>query len=349
MLALLAAAALAQQPTDWQFQPGAVLAPNPAIPFMSQSIGSPSVVYDELHDKFWMVFEARTPTTDPRCPQGVWALGLASSPDGITWTPETQPLLEPVPGDGTQFSCVAAHPTAIYDPARNGGNGAIVVWFKAEQDSDACATTTPAWGCGQYTGVGRLIVRTNAAGNVQGVLVGNTLALRSRGRTFGYPKVVRDGATYLLLLGRYPDIWRYSGSTIFGFSGGTNVMEVADYRSAISWVRDEFFNPSLVCDDSFVFPLASFVGGRDTRFGEVISAGWGKAISTTGTSWVLGVQAQQEWFNNDEWRHWDVLKTSGGDYLIWFSEKDANGNNFIRFGGTTLTFANADVQSRLCP
>jgi hypothetical protein len=328
---------------------------------MENSVGAPSVAYDFLRDQFFMVFESRI--LDPvdgalvGCPQGVWGLGLATSPDGLTWTVNSLPILEPVPGNGTYFSCVAAHPTILFETPPQFPDGSIIVWFKTEQDEGVLATcgtaAEPTWGCEQYTGIGRMRLALAADGSVTARRIRqNPVIGASTFPSIGYPKAFTAGGNYHMLLTMYPDIWHTSSIDPNAWDPPTLVMEVADYQGAITWVRDEFFNPTSVCDDSALFPLASFVGGRDTNLGTVLSGGWGKAISVTGSSWVLGVDAQQEWMNDDDWRHWDVHKLVTGDYLVWFSQADAGTSpkvNRIYFGGTTLTFNNADVQSKSCP
>jgi len=364
VLLAVAGAAHAQVASDWILDTTTpVLEPDTtgAFPWMENSVGSPSIAYDFLRDRFLMVFESRI--LDPvdgalvGCPQGVWGLGLATSPDAVTWTVDPTPLIEPVPGDGTHFSCVAAHPTILYETPPQDPDGTIVVWFKGEQDEGVQALcglpTEPRWGCEQYTGIGRMRVPLFPDGTVHSTRIRrNPVIDAGTFPSIGYPKVFDDGGIYNLLLTMYPDIWATSGQTHNNFAPPTDVMEVVDYQGAITWVRDEFFNPATVCDDSATFPLASFVGGRDTNFGAVLSGGWGKAISTTGSSWVLGVDAQQEWFDDDSWRHWDIMRLTTGDYLVWFSQADAGTVpkvNRIYFGGTTLTFNNTDVQSKSCP
>jgi hypothetical protein len=355
---LLATAAHAQTPGSWQFVTGAVLEPNPAISYMSQSIGSPTVIYDTNRDRFMMIFETRTPTVDARCPQGVWTLGFATSPDGVTWTPRSTPLLNVVPGSGRWFSCALSHPTALYTPTAYGGNGIITMFAKGEQDTAACDVTTPSWGCDTITGIGLIQIYLTAAGDPQIVAVRSTPVLdpppTANATLYGFPKAVRKGGVYRILYQVYPDIWSAFSGNLTSFPDTQQQLELAkdDVRLTTPWVRNELFNPSLVCDDDPSFPYAGYVGGRHTNGTGVVSGGWGKAIDNAwgGTStFALDATAQVEWVGDDAWRHWDVHRLTTGDYLVWFDEKDASGNNIIRFGGTTLTFNNADVVSKTCP
>lgn len=352
MLLSFALSALAQQPSDWQFLPGPVLSPNPAIPFMSQSIGSPTVVYDTLRNRFIMLFEAKTTATDPRCPQGIWAIGAAFSPDGINWTPFPTPIINPNPANSRFFSCVAAHPSAVFVPNQPTANGGVLFVFKAEQVNDACASATPNWGCNVQTGFGRAMLRLTAAGNPLSVTIRTSPIYQPSVLSFGYPKFVEDASGVHFLYQGYPDIISLEGPSLITLGSQDTALRALDYKSSVPWVQDEFFNPSLICDDDPAFPYATFVGGRDTNATGVVSGGWGKAIDDVwgdASQFMLDTTAQQTWTGNDAWRHFEVTKLTTDEYLVWYSQKDASGNNHIHFGGTTLTFNNADVMSRVCP
>jgi hypothetical protein len=344
---LLPGVALAQAPGSFVLNGPPVLEPNPLITYMSESIANPSVAYDTIRDRYLMVFEARTPTVNAACPQGVWALGYATSPDGLVWTPSNIPLLNPTPGSGTYHECVAAHPNVIFNPAANGGNGRLVVWFKGEEDNSICGGTGS---CDQqYTGVGRMRVNYNLAGNITSTTVKATPVLDSGDANFGYPHVVQNNGTFYMLFGRYPDILVATGATTGLFvADPIPALELAEYAGTIPWVEDELFNPATVCEDNIIFPFSAFVGGRNTNFGAVINGGWGSGISSTGLSWVLGIDPFFEWSDDLSWRHWDVLRANN-DYLVWYDQKDGSGNNSIYFASTTTTWNNADVYSKSCP
>ncbi|MEQ1508244.1 MAG: hypothetical protein ABMB14_38795 [Myxococcota bacterium] len=355
MLVLSSAApAFGQQPADWTFRAGGVLSPNAGIPFMSQSVGSPAVTYDTLHNQFFMVFESRTPTVDARCPQGVWALGAATSPDGINWTPIATPVLEPTPGNGRFFSCVAAHPTAIFSPTAYPGGG-ILVFFKSEQDNAACGGgVNPSWGCDVLTGFGRLQIELAAAtGLPRRVFLRSTPSFKPTTATFGYPKLLQVGLEYELLYQGYPDIWATQSLSLNGIGVGAPEIELTTYNASVNWVADEFYSPSLVCGADATYPYEAFVGGRDTNAGVILSGGWGKAIDDTwggATQFLLDVTAQQTYVGDSAFRHLDVTHLTTDEYLVWFSERDNSGNSFIRFGGTNnMVFNNADVESKICP
>lgn len=331
-------------------QSSPVLSPQPGIPFASRSIGAPAVAYDSIRDRFLMAFESLTPNTDPDCPQGIWALGLAASDDGVDWTVLGTPMVLPSPGSSTYYSCVAAHPAAVFNPA---GNGSLYVLFKAEEDESSCASS-PYPTC-PYTGIGRVRVAFNAGGGVSSVNISSTPVLTLNGPG-GHPSFVLNNGTFAMLYQRYPDLYRTSSSNINSFSNGALTFDASaawgddpsDTAAGNGWVHDEFKSPSVLCDDSKLFPFAAWVGSVDTNFGTVLQGAWGKAISTTGVSWNLASTASTSWEDNDDWRHWDMLRLVTGDYLVWYSKKNGSGVSEIYFGGTTLSFNNSDVESRIC-
>jgi hypothetical protein len=342
--------AAAQVPGTWEYEAAPVLEPDPLIPFMSTSIGSPAVVYDTLHSQWFMTFESLTTTVDANCPQGVWAIGAAVSTDGINWTPFATPIVNPVPSGTRFFNCVASHPTIIFLP---NGNGQIIGFFKAEQVDDACAVVTPAWGCNVRTGLGRFQITLNALGNPQSVTLSPRPVHTPASTTFGYPKAVKDGNQYRILYQNYPDIVSTSSAVLNTFPAATLEVDMINGTTyGTTYSIDEWYSPSFVCDDDPTFPYATFVGARNTNAGTVVEGAWGKAIRDvwTGGSFVLDLTPQETFAGNEEWRHFDVTRMITDEYLVWFSEKDAlTGNSFIRFGATDLVFNNADAQSRNCP
>ena len=342
LVAVLGVASPAHAQT-FTYQTAAVLEPDSGITWASESVGSPSVAYDTIHDRFLMAFESRTPTEDADCPQGVWALGLATSADGINWTIETTAMVEPTPSSGNYYSCVAAHPAAVF---RAVNDGELYVLFKAEQAESSCAGAA----C-PYTGIGGVRLTFNAAGNVslRTITASPVLTLNGPG---GHPSFVQDSGTFRMLYQEYPDIYRTSSTNINSFPAGTLTFDASyDWLGleGVSWEYDEFKSPSVLCDDSVAFPFAAWVGSVDTSFGAVLEGAWGKAISTVGVTWDLATSPSETWSNDDDWRHWDMLRLVTGDYLVWFSERDVSGDSSIYFGGTSLVFNNSDVESRICP
>lgn len=342
--------AVAQVAADWQYVAGPVLEPDPGLSYMATSIGSPSVVWDSIRERWFMLFETLTATVDPDCPQGVWGVGAATSEDGVTWTPYSTPILNPVPSGTRFFNCVASHPTGVFLPS---GNGQIVVFFKAEQSLDACALNTPTWGCDVKTGFGRAQITLNVSGDPSVIGIGTKPVHTPTATNYGFPKVVKDGNQYRILYQAYPDIVSTSSAVFTSFPAATTEIELINgEKYGTTYAIDEWYNPSFVCDDDPAFPYAVFVGARNTNGATVVEGAWGKATRDVwaGGSFALDLTPQVTWSTNEEWRHYDVTRFSDDTYAVWFSEKDPiTGNNFIRFGATTATIDDSLVVTKNCP
>lgn len=360
MLALVSPSS-AQNPADWQYRAGAVLSPQPGISWASQSVSNPSVVYDSVNDRYVMFFEARTPTVDARCPAGVWNIGMATSPDGVAWTVNPTPLIAPDPNSATFYNCVVAHPTAVFNPAYNAGlnsTGVYNVYFKTEQTvpSNACASGNRIFGCGQYTGIGVANVCHDSGGNLYRCKLDNRPALyNTSSLNMGTPHVVYQAPNWRMTLGIYPDIYQANGTWNRYTRAAAPILQQSVLKATVPWVVDELFNPAMVCNDDAGgdLDLAMFVGGRDTQGATTLTGSFGKALSDKNViSWALGATAQQTWAGNLAFRHWDVRKltNAAGEYVIYFDEKDAQGNNFIRMGTTdpSLTWTDSDFSNNFC-
>jgi hypothetical protein len=337
MLLLLAIAASAQ---TFSVYDDAMIEPTVGT-WYEAGAGSPTVVYRRASDDYVMFFESRLAPPDTVCKQGYWGVGVAVSDDGRTWTVDSQPLLEPT--DGTFRRCVVAHPYAVVDD----GGADIHLWFKAEQPRKACqglATPHP-WGCNQYTGVGYVKV----GADLQTILEAPTTPVVDPAQTFGYPAVTRVDDTWYMMLARRPDMYLATSDRPDGgwVLDRTPVMQ----PGVTTWANDELFNPALVCDESSAtYPFRAYFGGRNWVNGTIDSGGWGDAISSDAVTWLVNAAPFFDFEPSPElaWRHWDAVK-AGSDTLIYFSDKDASGKNRIGFAGTTDTWHDWRVESRLCP
>ncbi len=305
---MLPAAATAQTPGDFIFSP-TVMLDSTAAPFTVNGVGAPSVVYDDIHSLYFMVFEARLAETDPACPVGIWGLGLAWSPDAVNWNAFEEPILTPEPG--TFYSCVAAHPTATFDSA----SGDIFVYFKGEQTDDVECEGGPTWGCERFTGIGGARVTVSGPASVDTrVSLEPVLPISVN---MGFPKFAAVGDTQYLQYTIEGTIRMASATDRMTFSAAPGpVLE----PGGTEWTMDEVFNPSMVCTDSTPI-LHSYVGGRDNDGGLLALAGWGRAESTSpnptipgrsGLAWNLPDTTYFTWTDADSWRHWEVNRLVGG-------------------------------------
>lgn len=341
MIALFVSAAFAQSAADWQFQSGGVVSPDAMASWATLSVSNPSVIWDRIHAQYVMAFESRTATVDANCPNGIWEIGLATSPDGVTWTKQAAPLLTPDPAGATFWSCVAAHPSLVYRTTTAAQVPSMYLHFKAE-----------GWN-GVNNGIGVALVKFNGATPYLRT-VWSAPALAANGRSYATPHVIRQGSKWRMVVQDYPDVVEFVSTSPTSFTAaGAVALDFSALRApVVPWVVNEFFNPSYVCDDDPVGnnDLALFVGGRDTEFGAVVAGSWAKAVSNrTNVAFALDTTPQVSWSTNTEWRHWDVLGLTSGEYLVYFDEKDAFGNNFIRLGGTDLAWTSSQVRTRYCP
>lgn len=353
LFALALGTANAQVAADWSTY-GPVILTGASVPF-GDTVGSPSVIYDSTNDRYMMFFETFMGTT-ANCPAGEWGIGVALSNDGLSWTVNPNPVIDPDPASGspTYYSCVAAHPGAIYTPSGSPG-GTVYLYFKAEQASDACTVlgSPPSWGCEQYTGVGSTRVRFNANGTIRDRVTTAAPSL-PKDTNFGYPKPLRYQSTIALSYTVYPDV-HIATTPVTSPNGPFVEQGVAMEHASLApdWAPDEFFNAAISCQDSGAFPVELWVGGRDTDFGIVLTGALGKAVAspTNITNWVLDVEPQFAWAGADDFRHWDVLRVLTNEYLLYYDEKDASGNNQVRLATTLPSFSwtNTDVYDKACP
>lgn len=361
ILALVALApAFAQNPADWEFLPGAVLAPDPSIPWASRSISSPTVVYDSIRGQYLMFFESLSTDSDAHCPNGIWYIGVATSPDGVDWTIDPTPLVSPSPrgtGRAAFYNCVAAHPSAYFAPVNWGqSHGYVHVYFKAEQIDNPCQGTNKIWGCSIYSGIGLVTVAFDTNGDwYRASLINRPVVYNPNGANMGSPKIVYQNNAWRMALGMYPDIYSATGTYRDMTLNPTPILQRSVLRQTVPWVVNEVFNPTQVCDDDSAgnMDLAMFVGGRETQGAATVAGSWGKAISDRSVlSYVLDTTPQVSWTGNDDWRHWDVRKLTNadGEYVVYYDQR-VGGHNEVFMGTTdpSLTWNDADFGGWRCP
>jgi len=324
---------------------GQVLVPDAGISFASLSVGSPTITWDSRHDQLIMIFEALTPTTHANCSKGVWALGMATSTDGTTWTIESTAVVMPTPSTGNGYACVAAHPSAVF--TNTGSNGRVQVYWKAE------STTNCSGDFCEYTGIGRARINLDATGGLGSVTIqAGTVIDFPATRYGGYPRVVKDGSDFLLAVQLYPNVHTFTSTTPTSFSVGSLAFDPTDATfDNHSWVYDEFMSPAMICDDSGTFPYALWVGSKDTDFGVTQSGGIGKAVSNNFSTWFLNSTPSLSWSGDDAYRHFDAIKLDTDEYLLYYSQKDGSGNSSIFLTATDVNFdlATDTPIGKVCP
>lgn len=283
--------------------------------------GSPSVVYDAVAGQFVMIYETRTAAPDATCLNGRWSLGLATSPDGVTFTDVGGPLLSPTAG--TPYACVAAHPSIVQNGATT------VVFFKAEKEAVA--------GVARYAGVGRLVLSWDPLSSSYAVAVDPSVVITQQ-KAFGYVRALYDATAgvYRVALSRSPSptsVARMAvtaGPAAGPFPALTNVLAAG----AVGWGPDEIFNPAVTCgvsQDGF----SLFLGGRLLNGAVIDGQGLGRLTSADFSTWATGSAGSiVDTANGDpEFRHWDVLPLGEGDFVVFYDDLGGpGGTNRIRVG-----------------
>ncbi len=319
---------------------GQVLTPSGSVSFASRSVGAPSITWDSINDQMIMVFESLTPepTTGASytCGKGVWALGMATSPDGINnWTIDPTVVVMPKMTANHPYACVAAHPSAVFTPV---GNGRVQVYWKAESETDCTGTDH----C-EYTGVGRAVIHLTSGGAIDYVDIQTSSVLDfPEARYGGYPRVVKSNGDFYLALQIYPDIFTIKSNVKTTFNPDDRLrsfdQDSSDYDT-YSWVTDEFMSPALICDGT---DFELFVGSKNTDFGTTISGGLGLAVSDTtffgSNFWALNASPYLTWTGDSSYRHFDAIKLASGDHLLYYSVKGGSGLSSIYLASTDTGF-----------
>ncbi|MCA9490718.1 MAG: hypothetical protein KC621_12395 [Myxococcales bacterium] len=322
-----------------------------AVPWTEGGIGSPSVIFHEASGLYVMVFETQLDTASPvaECPVGVWGLGLATSPDGTTWTDAGGSLVSPAAATvgysawgSSYWECVAAHPTVV-----DRGAGDAVVFFKSEQSSEACAGTgTPSWGCDPYTGLGRVYLQWNAGTNSFLATLPDADPVLAVGQDYGYPHALYDGGEYKVMLGRRPDVVPATGTASELTLTGSTI------AAGASWATDEVFSPAPVCGsptDAGSGTYTAFVGGRSLSGTGVTDVDVSRLVSTDFVTWVDDEPSVLSTLQGDaELRHFDALRVGTDGFLLYFSEKGSDGRNRIRTAHTSPRWPADAVESKTC-
>lgn len=328
---------------------GEVLGPDSNINFASLSVGSPTITWDSIHNQLIMIFESRTPDSEPLCNKGVWALGMATSSDGTNWTIQSTSVVMPTPSTGNGYACVAAHPAAVFTNV--GANGRVQVYWKAESNTNCSGSFC------EYTGIGRAYIDLDSNGDINNVTIqAGTVIAFPNGRYGGYPRVVRRGSNFYMAVQLYPNVHTFESTTPTTFSSGVLAFDPTDGDfSTTSWVYDEFMSPAMICNDNGI-PFTLWLGSKDTNFGTTIAGGIGKTISLDYADWFTNLGASIEWFDDNDYRHFDAIRIEMGadgddEYLLYYSVKDGSGNSTVHLAASDPTFdLSTDIPiGKVCP
>ena len=301
------------------------------------NVGSPSVIYDPDAAQFVMFFEYRGAWGDPpRCADSsgtTWGIGRATSPDGLTWDVDPDPVLEPE--IGSFFECAAVHPHLVYE-----GPGQWHLWFKAFQEAGKVCdgTDDPAWGCRNVTGVGYASSTDSITWTVQDDPVLDVAAYDPTPEDFGWPRVVQVSGTWLMLMNygnngvtlataSHPaGPWSWEGMA------GNTTLPIGEPP----WMEDELIVADVTCnDESEPAMLDLFFGGHDRAdddfWGVPLSRSLGYAQGVNLDDWSVQESPVRDWsqddiLDNTAWRSWTALPLGHEHWIVYYQRMVDGGN-----------------------
>jgi len=311
-----------------------VLIPQSEWPeWAARGTGSPTVVFDEVAEEWVMLFEVRLSeayvdslggdyeSCQPRVdrPPVVWAIGRATSPDGLTgWSIDPEPVV--LPAVDTWRPCSTAHPWVVVS------EGTWHLYYKAEQGFEPCPPDSdpPPWGCGRMTGVG---YATSTDGGQTWDLVDDGLPMLEIG-SFGFPTVVAfqepgaalEDTTWTMLLTRDDGLY-LAQSDDPGVGWELDEANPVLAPGTWSFAQDAWFQPSLTCAaQGETFPYSAWIGGDNLTGG----SGFDRLNSLDGVEWLGDGRPIVAWDGEPLWRHWDVVRVGDEAYVYYTTRGDDN-------------------------
>lgn len=302
----------------------------------ADGVGAPAVAYRRPTGDVILAYESRTAPPSLTCPHGEWSIGLATSPDGRTFTPVgAGPVLSPT-GAGWR-ACVVAHPSIVVDESGSG----LHLWFKAEQDTTGgCDTEACLYSGVGYAHVTGALTATDTVSS--GPVVGTSTVL-------GYPSVVSVGGAWQMLLQSAQEVRLATAPA----AAGPWTLDPAPVLSpgVTGWSADEVYSPAATCEGDTAlpaYPWRAWFGGRRLDVdGLVADGGIGDASSDDAADWLVNTSSLYAFEGNERWRHWSVAD-HGGEPIFYYSETVGGANRIgVR---TRLTSWSADgMAPRTCP
>ncbi|MFT6822023.1 MAG: hypothetical protein ACJATT_005857, partial [Myxococcota bacterium] len=374
---------------------------NPDYILESQGLGTlthygvagPSVTYDDVTDQFVMAFETRIDQTyldalpvgsmfqgksydDCRLNNNslqVFAVGLATSPDGINWTHEGELF---VPEPDTFFGCVAAQPhLAKYD-------GVWHLWFRSAQariydrDLEPVDSVIPPW-CDEPDGEGNYQCNRKFTGighaSSTDLLTWTSDAFpavqeRSNPSAIGFPSVTSviapNGGIQVFYLSYIsaPFIEVLTSPvtvlgpwTDTGFSVAPGRLSTLVEDQPIEWLEESFLHAAITCNSEFDRPVFDFhIGARscDGPDQECATSATTTHFGLGSSTWQLFDQTRRrivflpdpvlDWSNAignnaDRWLQFDAARYDQDDFLVYFSSKEASGSPRLDRIGVAFT------------
>lgn len=306
---------------------GFVLTAPPSGNFAA-GIGAPTVDYDVATGTYAMYFESPTPTIPAECSTS-YAIGRATSPDGVHWTIDADPVIAPDLGTpGSPFHCVASQPAVVYD----GATWHLFFSTASEPPGDGQPNTTTGIAYATSTNGVDFTVQAAPLIPYEGVSMGLSSA------------AIVDGVLYLVYVSR-PD-FQLAWLPLDGTSNWTlEKAPVLDHDDAGVWAIQWVLGPSLYCEDDQVNPFSLVFAGDDNAN----ARSFGAASSADAHTWTF--DAANPFTTGDldygSLNHWDVLE-AGTETLLWYSKTDSStGLKAIGYAATATS--HPLTGPRMCP
>jgi MYXO-CTERM domain-containing protein len=337
MLLLLAASSLAAPLfTDLGF---VVTAPESGT--FARGVNAPTVAWDGA--QYVMYFESLSAVEDtPADCANSYAIGRATSPDGLAWTIDEAPVLAPDQEDVVSvYSCSVAQPAVVF------ADGVFHLLFTmGDEKQDSGSTINRAAGIGYATstdGVSFTVVTapTPIGDAEDGTPTGDWHA--------------PDGGSVSTNVGM-PSMTLINDTLFVTYVGGTS-MYAAKYDTAINqwslwdtavsspWLGTEWaaygvFSPALYCTDD---TLGLLVGGyEDATYGP---RGVGLASSTDLVTWEVGAALGAVAAPFESLNHVEVMP-AGGDSLVFYGMTDpATGKKGVGLAATSTAWGTPDARA----
>ena len=227
--------------------------------FSESGVGSPSAAADEIAGEMVVAFETQVGAADAACPEGRWAVGLASSADGTRWTYGDAPALAP----SAALPCGARSPSVLADL-----DGRRTAWAERVVTGADCRGACPS-----DNGIVEVHIRGLEAATAPSVVL----------PFGGQPSVVRDRNVHEMYLTIDGDLWQ-AYETAHG--GWMLAAEPSLTKGEVDWTSTRLASPSVSCGDDGDQPYElHFTGvGHD---GISSLSGWSDITSEDGVEFDL--------------------------------------------------------------
>ncbi len=267
----------------------------PSSGWFTQGIGAPTVVYNPDTTEYVLYFESQSTTAASGC-ASEWTIGRATSPDGLSWTLDATPVLQP--SSTSWYGCSVAQPTVVYD-------GVLWrMWFKGNgtTSTKGIGYAESADGVTWSVDASPVVTSTGTLGDPAAVMLNGDLHLYyTLGTSIYHAYSVNDGTTWT-----------------------ANPTPVISPDASISWMTNSVSGASATVMDTGDIHL--FFYGTNASS----TKGFGYATSYAGITAgsEFDIDPAEHLLSTGSaptWSHWDVVQTVGSEFLAYYSKNNSSG------------------------